>query len=61
MPYHYALSLGSLLRAFPGNIAQGMIWGIMALGLYIYPTVCLILRILPLTVRSQRELRSLSC
>ncbi|MBR3228492.1 MAG: ABC transporter permease [Erysipelotrichaceae bacterium] len=35
MPYHYALSLGSLLRAFPGNIAQGMIWGIMALGLYI--------------------------
>ena len=30
-----ALSLGSLLRSFPGNIAQGMIWGIMALGLYI--------------------------
>ena len=30
-----ALSIGSLLRSFPGNIAQGMIWGIMALGLYI--------------------------
>lgn len=25
----------SLLRAFPGSIAQGMIWGIMALGVYI--------------------------
>ena len=31
----YSLSIGSLLRSFPGNIAQGMIWGIMALGLYI--------------------------
>lgn len=25
----------SLFRAFPGSIAQGMIWGIMALGVYI--------------------------
>ena len=31
----YALSAASLFRAFPGNVAQGMIWGIMALGLYI--------------------------
>ena len=29
------LSFSALLRALPGNIAQGMIWGIMALGLYI--------------------------
>lgn len=29
------LSIDSLLRALPGNIAQGIIWGIMALGLYI--------------------------
>ncbi len=25
----------ALLRAFPGSIAQGMIWGVMALGVYI--------------------------
>lgn len=30
-----ALNPMSLLRAFPGSIAQGMIWGIMALGVYI--------------------------
>lgn len=30
-----ALNPLSLLRAFPGSIAQGMIWGIMALGVYI--------------------------
>ena len=35
MYYQASLSIASLLRAFPGNIAQGMIWGIMALGLYI--------------------------
>ncbi len=35
MTIHYALSAASLFRAFPGNVAQGMIWGIMALGLYI--------------------------
>lgn len=28
-------SLGSLFTAMPGNIAQGIIWGIMALGLFI--------------------------
>ena len=32
---HFALSAGSLFKAFPGNVAQGMIWGLMALGLYI--------------------------
>ncbi len=31
----YSLSLNSLLKALPGNVAQGMLWGIMALGLYI--------------------------
>lgn len=33
----YVLSLNpmSLFRALPGSIAQGMIWGIMALGVYI--------------------------
>ena len=25
----------SLVRALPGNVAQGIIWGIMALGVYI--------------------------
>ena len=25
----------SLFRAMPGSIAQGMIWGVMALGVYI--------------------------
>ena len=29
------LTFSSLLRALPGNVAQGMIWGIMALGLYV--------------------------
>lgn len=35
MEYFMSLSLGSLVRALPGSIAQGMIWGIMALGVYI--------------------------
>ena len=35
MLYFSHLQVASLLRALPGNIAQGMIWGIMALGLYI--------------------------
>lgn len=35
MIYIHALSFSSLLRALPGNVAQGMIWGIMALGLYV--------------------------
>ncbi len=29
------LDISTLFNAFPGNIAQGAIWGIMALGLYI--------------------------
>jgi putative ABC transport system permease protein len=29
------LDISTLLNAFPGYIAQGAIWGIMALGLYI--------------------------
>lgn len=29
------LNILSLFRAFPGSIAQGLIWGIMALGVYI--------------------------
>ena len=30
-----SLNIGTLLSAFPGYLAQGIIWGIMALGLYI--------------------------
>lgn len=30
-----SLNLLSLFRAMPGSIAQGMIWGVMALGVYI--------------------------
>ena len=30
-----ALNVMSLFRALPGSIAQGMVWGIMALGVYI--------------------------
>lgn len=32
--YLASLSIGSLLRACPGGLAQGLIWGIMALGVY---------------------------
>lgn len=35
MVYVMALNPISLFRALPGSIAQGMIWGIMALGVYI--------------------------
>ncbi len=35
MVYALALNPGALVRALPGSIAQGMIWGIMALGVYI--------------------------
>ena len=35
LSYFSSLSLASLFRAFPGSIAQGMIWGIMALGVFI--------------------------
>ena len=31
----FSLQFSSLLSATPGNIAQGLIWGIMALGVYI--------------------------
>ena len=29
------MNLATLLNAMPGAVAQGMIWGIMAIGLYI--------------------------
>ena len=32
---YLALDPMALLRALPGNVAQGLIWGIMALGVYI--------------------------
>lgn len=35
MEYLMSLNPMSLFRAMPGSIAQGMIWGIMALGVYI--------------------------
>ena len=33
--YLAALDPMALVRALPGNVAQGIIWGIMALGVYI--------------------------
>ena len=30
-----ALRFGSLVSSLPGGVAQGLIWGIMALGVYI--------------------------
>ena len=30
-----ALNIMSLFRALPGAVAQGMVWGVMALGVYI--------------------------
>ena len=30
-----SLNIGTLISAFPGYLAQGIIWGIMALGLYL--------------------------
>lgn len=35
MTYFASLDPMSLVRALPGNVAQGIIWGIMALGVYI--------------------------
>ena len=35
MEYFMSLNPVSLFRALPGSIAQGMVWGIMALGVYI--------------------------
>ena len=33
--YLAALDPMALVRALPGNVAQGIIWGIMALGVFI--------------------------
>jgi putative ABC transport system permease protein len=33
--YFSSLDPGALLRAIPGSVAQGLIWGLMALGVYI--------------------------
>lgn len=33
--YFASLSVSTLIGALPGNIAQGVIWGIMALGVYL--------------------------
>ena len=35
MSYFMSLNPLSLFRAMPGSIAQGMLWGVMALGVYI--------------------------
>lgn len=35
MTYFSSLNPMSLVRALPGNVAQGIIWGIMAIGVYI--------------------------
>ena len=40
-----ALNPMTLFSALPGNIAQGMIWGIMAIGVYmtfrlLHPQLC---------------------
>lgn len=35
MEYFMSLNPLSLVRALPGSVAQGMIWGIMALGVYV--------------------------
>lgn len=35
MAYFAALDPMTLVRALPGNVAQGLIWGIMALGVYV--------------------------
>ena len=35
LAYFSSLSLAAFTNALPGNIAQGLIWGIMALGVYI--------------------------
>lgn len=35
LPVLGALDPTALLRAFPGNVSQGLIWGIMSIGVYI--------------------------
>ena len=39
--YFAALDPMTLVRALPGNVAQGIIWGIMALGVYIIGTTAI--------------------
>ena len=34
LAYFSSLNPAALLRACPGGIAQGLIWGVMALGVY---------------------------
>ena len=31
----FGLEIVDLIRAMPGSVAQGLIWGIMAIGVYI--------------------------
>ena len=35
IPEGFIVNLGALLNALPGAVAQGLIWGIMAIGVYI--------------------------
>ena len=35
IPVLGALDVTALVRALPGNISQGLIWGIMSIGVYI--------------------------
>ena len=35
MQYFSSLDPATLFKAFPGSIAQGMVWGVLALGVYI--------------------------
>ena len=35
IPEGFIVNLGALLNALPGAVAQGLIWGIMSIGVYI--------------------------
>ena len=35
LEYFTSLDPAALLRSLPGNVAQGLIWGIMALGVFV--------------------------
>ncbi len=56
--YFASLDIMNLFRAFPGSIAQGMIWGIMAIGVYITFRV---LDFADLTVDGSLALGAASC
>ena len=56
--YFAALDPMTLVRALPGNVAQGIIWGIMALGVYI---TFRILDFADLTVHLQPAVQSQLC